>query len=326
MGWSNQFLPEVRIEDNADSKVSKLISSQDKESVNICAGFRSNGFVSHAQDRLASLEIPYWIILETIEDRGLRGWLKRAIYRRSIAERRAHLNGILAIGYRTRDWLISRGANPCTTFPFAYFPNLRYLEKNEPLPSKGPYQVIFVGRQIATKQFNLLQTALSYVNAEIELTAVGTGPGLGKAMRLSKQFSYRTTFIDNLEMNSVPTAISNADCLVLPSRHDGWGAVVSESLAVGTPVICSDACGSAGVVRRTGEGGVFRSGSVSELTGLIEDQLSKGKVSRSRRESLANWSLRIGGESGAKYLLDILAYVERNKKSRPIAPWDIGEK
>ena len=67
-------------------------------------------------------------------------------------------------------------------------------------------------------------------------------------------------------MNDIPHLMSSADCLILPSRHDGWGAVVSEALMVGTPVICSDACGSAGVVHASGVGGVFRSGDHCALT------------------------------------------------------------
>ena len=39
-----------------------------------------------------------------------------------------------------------------------------------------------------------------------------------------------------------------ADVLVLPSRFDGWGAVVNEALMVGTPVICSDRCGASDVI------------------------------------------------------------------------------
>lgn len=56
-------------------------------------------------------------------------------------------------------------------------------------------------------------------------------------------------------MDAARACMARADVLVLPSWHDGWGAVVSEALMAGTPAIASDACGSAGVVRASGVGG-----------------------------------------------------------------------
>ena len=35
-------------------------------------------------------------------------------------------------------------------------------------------------------------------------------------------------------MSKVYSIIRQSDCLVLPSRFDGWGAVVTESLMIGT--------------------------------------------------------------------------------------------
>ena len=50
-------------------------------------------------------------------------------------------------------------------------------------------------------------------------------------------------------MSKIGNTIYQADNLVLPSSHDGWGAVTTEALMVGTPVICSDTCGSSLIVK-----------------------------------------------------------------------------
>ena len=34
-------------------------------------------------------------------------------------------------------------------------------------------------------------------------------------------------------MSKISEIINQVDCLVLPSYHDGWGAVVSEALLIG---------------------------------------------------------------------------------------------
>ena len=61
----------------------------------------------------------------------------------------------------------------------------------------------------------------------------------------------------NNTITKIPEVICESDCLVLPSRYDGWGAVISEALMVGTPVICSDNCGAANVVTASNVGSVF---------------------------------------------------------------------
>ena len=66
-------------------------------------------------------------------------------------------------------------------------------------------------------------------------------------------------------MSEVYQFINVADCLVLPSKHDGWGTVVSEALISGVPAICSDTCGVAEVVKLSNYGGVFKSGNIEDL-------------------------------------------------------------
>ena len=111
-----------------------------------------------------------------------------------------------------------------------------------------------------------------------------------------------------------------ADCLVLPSRHDGWGAVVSESLMAGTPVICSDHCGAAGVVQASGVGGVFRSGSKNGLQHQLEQCIAAGKPLNGDRARLARWASSLGARQGAHYLLKILEN-EGSGADKPLPPW-----
>jgi len=63
---------------------------------------------------------------------------------------------------------------------------------------------------------------------------------------LSDRISFRGT----LPNDRLRSAIAAADCAVLPSRFDGWGMLVNESLAVGTPIICTTACGSASLLNQ----------------------------------------------------------------------------
>lgn len=119
----------------------------------------------------------------------------------------------------------------------------------------------------------------------------------------------------NLE---VPEIISKCDCLILPSHYDGWGAVISEALMVGTPVICSDKCGASEIVKFSRVGGIFPSNNLNALTNILKKQYKIGKLSRKKRQAIIKWSKCLNSISGAKYL-DLLINNINNKYIIP--PW-----
>ena len=103
---------------------------------------------------------------------------------------------------------------------------------------------------------------------------------------------------------------------MLPSvNKDGWGAVVSEALMQGTPVISSDKCGSSVLIKNSERGAVVRAGSVKQLHDAIIKQINKGKVTITQKQKIIQWSACISGDVAAQYMLDSI----NNKK--PKAPW-----
>ena len=111
---------------------------------------------------------------------------------------------------------------------------------------------------------------------DIELWIVGGGLERENLNSLANLFlPGQVNWIGSLPMSKIPKIIQEADCLVLPSRHDGWGAVVCESLMVGTPVICSDACGSSEVVQASGVGGIFLKNDQRSLAKFLYKQYGK---------------------------------------------------
>ena len=130
----------------------------------------------------------------------------------------------------------------------------------------------------------------------------------------------RVRWLGTLPLTDVPSVLAQVDLLVLPSRHDGWGAVVSEALMLGTPAISSDRCGSAVAVRASGVGGVFPMGNIEVLSQLLETALTRGPVTSSERCVLAEWAKCLGAVQGADYLERILLAHAQNKPL-PHAPW-----
>jgi glycosyltransferase involved in cell wall biosynthesis len=301
--------------------VHQLVAGAPEDSIHICEGIRANGLVGVAQKCLAARGLAQWVIIETVRDVGWRGILKRFEYARLFRKGRSAVTGVLAAGYRTPQWLIQRGVPEEKIFPFAYF-----LEKSEPVKAIvepiGPFRFVFVGQFIPRKRLNCLIAALgTFTDQDFELVVIGSGP-LEEVLRTqaAKILGEKVNWIGKLPSKEVRAYIAASDCLVLPSLFDGWGAVVSEALMCGTPVICSDTCGSAGVVDKSGVGGVVRSGDAGELKTSLEAALHAGPVSKKQRSRTVSWGESLGAEAGARYLLKILAaQPSDNEKIQP--PW-----
>lgn len=100
---------------------------------------------------------------------------------------------------------------------------------------------------------------------------------------------------------------------------DGWGAVVNEALMCGEPVLCSESCGSAALVRNSERSEIFRTGDVSDLARAISSRIANGRLTPRTRERI-RWSRCIEGTAAAAYLVRISEHVE-GQGERPVAPW-----
>jgi len=320
MGWTAPVLKHasLQIATNA-GEITTLVTSAPLNSVHFCQGLRANGLVGIAQKELVRRSLRQWVLIETVDDAGYDGFLKRLVYRLLLWRWRSRLQGILAIGWKTSDWLISLGANPDTTFPFAYFLASTDLKTARNRPYGSPLRFLFVGQLILRKRVDYLIKALVDLQEhQFELVVVGDGPMRQTWQALADVLlPGRVIWVGRMGMANIQNEMNNADCLVLPSRHDGWGAVVSEALMSGTPVVCSSACGSSGVVKASNRGGVFPAGDVRALTIALQKILAAGPLDIEERTALAQWATSLGTQEGACYLQNILADTER-----PVPPWD----
>lgn len=326
-GWHIPDLSPAQLRLTPDSSaVTALVAAAPPNSIHICQGFRGNGLVGLARRELAARGLRQWVIMETVEDRGWRGLLRRLEYRRLIGQWRSRIEGVLATGHATPDWLVARGMPAERVFPFAYYLPDRPGEMAHTYDADMPFRFLFVGQLIELKRVGLLLDALSALkDATFELAIVGSGP-LEAALQAAanEKLSGRVRLLGQRPMSEIPVLMAEADCLVLPSRHDGWGAVVSEALMAGTPAVCSDACGAAGVARASGAGGVFPSGNVAALSALLQKVITRGRQTPDRRFLLAEWARCLGANAGAEYFSQILEYEGGTAVPRP--PWLAVEK
>ena len=322
-GWSRPSLKGVRLQLLESRPAAEaLVATSPPDAIHLCGGLRGNGLIQAAQAAMARSGLRQWVVMETVDDAGWLGALKRLEYGRLFRRWRGRLQGVLAIGHATSDWVAARGVPSSVVVPFAYFLPGNERVMRQPPERSGPFRFLFVGQLIERKRLDLLIDSLrGLASKDFQLAVVGTGP-LEQPLRelAANSLPDRADWVGPLPMDAVANEMARADCLVLPSRHDGWGAVVSEALMVGTPVICSDTCGAAGVVRVSGRGGVFARDDRAGLVSLLDRARASGPPTPAERASLAEWAKCLGADAGADYLLEILDHVD-GQRERPSPPW-----
>jgi glycosyltransferase involved in cell wall biosynthesis len=143
------------------------------------------------------------------------------------------------------------------------------VESRNPKPENShPLAAIAVGRLVEKKGFDTLVRAWPAVLRDVPgatLRIVGDGPCAASLRRLAREVCGRNDVIDfsgALPEEETLRAIASADMLVLPSRRlsdgdrDGIANVILEAMALGVPVVTTDA-GAAGEVIEDGVSGLL---------------------------------------------------------------------
>ena len=109
-------------------------------------------------------------------------------------------------------------------------------------PSDNKCDIIFVGRLIKEKNVDVLLKAVDLVRnnfSGITCHIIGNGPERRKLTELVFKCGLlgKIRFFDFMEYDEVIARIKSSKMLVLPSSRDGFGIVVMEAFACGTPVI-----------------------------------------------------------------------------------------
>lgn len=183
---------------------------------------------------------------------------------------RRHLSGVFCIGHSGR-YGGARFFSACgypreRIVPFVHVVD-RTPVRHDPAP-RDHLEILYVGQLIVRKRVDLLLQAFSELGVpSARLRLIGQGPEADRLAQLAARLGIadRVRFSPGMPNADTVAAMADADALVLPSRFDGWGAVVNEALMVGTPVICSNRCGASDLIESGRNGYVFEAGSAPAL-------------------------------------------------------------
>ena len=276
---------------------------------------------------LALLRSKYAIYSEAPDPGEPRSIFKRLLQRvfgKTLAPRAA---GALSISGLAAQFYKSLNVRDHRIYPFGYFRTALYAEGLSNLRDDNRIEIIFVGQIIRRKGVDILLEALQplfnqYSNLFLVLVGGGELFDSIREQATALGVTGRVVFEGVTSSDKIQARVAAADVLVLPSRWDGWGMVVNEALSVGVPVIVSDRCGAAELIRNGVNGYIFRSEDVADLRNRLSEFLSRQNDWPNFRANAAVTGKSISVEEAAPYLINCVKHMTGNLDERPIPPWE----
>jgi glycosyltransferase involved in cell wall biosynthesis len=230
------------------------------------------------------------------------------------------IKSIFTIGKSSADWYQSLGFTRNQIIPFSYVVqkpvlNSKIITKQADIPL-----FTFVGNLIHRKGVDIAIKAFSQVNLPFKFNIIGDGDERLRLEELvnSLNLSNSIKFLGVQKSNDIYNYLQVSDFLILPSRHDGWGAVINEGLMCGAHIISTNACGAQELISEGFNGRIFDIKSQSSLTKILLDYLQKIDSVRENSNKIQSWSENIGADVIAQYFVNCLT---ATTNSEHVPPW-----
>ncbi len=311
-GWNRPRHQRVTVIDASDPVAfAAQVAHSGADSLHLFSGFFSHPIVWRAFRQLAASRAHLAMISEAPELPRATGWLKRCRGRWLAARWSRRLAFVLAMGDVGRDFFRAVGfpAEAIETFGYALAVP---AEPRWPEPDADDTTVRFIaaGQLIRRKGFDLLFEALaSLPPVGWRLDLYGTGPERpALRRRIDREAMGERIFLHPTVGNEeLQQRIAESDWSVVPSRHDGWGMIVNESLIAGTPTVCTAACGAAVIIDSPAAGLVVPAADAAALADALGHCLSGGRIGTSRRRQVREVAWRQSPERAVEAFLRRMA-------------------
>lgn len=329
MGWSEPALPGIRHVRMQEGGWESLLRRDEGEAdCHVFAGLHAFPGVHAAFRRAVALRCRIGIYSEPLVRQGAAGWLKDLRGRFDSLRYSDAIDFVLCIGEEARRQFVAWGFPPHRLYSWAYVTEDRGTQP-EVIPTDARIRGVFPASLIPRKGADILLRALTLMRYRdsIHVDAFSVDPdGMDDWQKSLKAEADRSRvmsvrpYISNHELLS---RLPEYDLMLLPSRHDGWGAAVNEALMAGIPVVASDRCGSATLLRgRTFLGQVVPPDS-RQLADCLDAIVEKGRPGAEARLRIRDWALHhISGVALARHFLAITDGAKSGHPACVRAPWE----
>ncbi|HEY0272322.1 MAG TPA: glycosyltransferase [Chitinophaga sp.] len=324
MGWSvKEHGKVVTVIQPAAEQVTALLSGEAASAYHIFSGFGHSKQLKAIFKRAVKANLQIGIMAEAYNWLGIKGRIRylRSLWQYVLYNR--HILFILAIGNTGEAQFLQAGYPAKKVLRWGYFIDpATALEAPVATPATDLFSMVYVGSLLEVKGVDILIRAIAPIKHQpFCLHIVGEGPLKPQLERLIARYELeqKVQFHAFMPNEKAQQFIRQQDLFILPSRKDGWGAVVNEALMQGVPVVCSSNCG-ASVLINEDNGAVYAGSDVSALTSCIAKQIAKGKLAEDKRHALRNWAQCITGTAAAAYFSELMLYVSQDAPL-PVEPW-----
>lgn len=305
-----------------DAEIHELLAL-DNDCVHIFTGMRAFPMVTKAFKQAVRRKLFVGLYMEPFDPTGWKGKIRKIVYQLLALRYRHNVSFVLATGKTGLQCYRSSGFSDLQVFEWGYFTEhpAHYKIKDARFDKTI---LLFIGQLISRKSIlPFIQTFKELPNSSsCELHIIGDGVQKNELIAAIDGHS-NIKYLGNVPNKEISKHLQSCDLMVLPSIHDGWGAVVNEALQSGCRVLCSTACGAASLLDGEIRGSTFDWNTPDDLSDKLQYWVNKGKLTSNTRDNIQNWAKQnISGESAANYLEIIVQFCKSKKlTTRPTPPW-----
>lgn len=326
LGWKPVKTDGIRVIQKPDhTEIEKIVKNEGVEAIHVLAGYRSSRHASYTTKLLIKNKCRVGIISESPDPRSPAHALRWLKYTKERFGYGRHFEFILAMGELGVNWFRKCGYPEDKIYEFGYVvepPTHTTPVSLIPQPVSHIPTILYAGQLIQRKGLHIFLNAVSQLNGDFRVQMIGSGEKEVDFKTLSKSLNLdgKVQWLGRLPAPEVRRLMQTADLFVLPSYHDGWGAVVNEALMAGTPVIASKECGASSLLQKPFLGATYPSKQVNALSQLLQERIQKGKLPVEERMKIKNWAECITPGTMASYFMSCMESTYTETK-RPTPPW-----
>lgn len=304
MGWDNKRLIDntgIKLLYRPNENTIKKLLNENENSYCFFSGIRADADVFSWFKASLKYKVKRYIITEPPFTYNKPLWMHYIRFFLQDYKYVKYIDGIFGIGedavkyYRniSKRWKV---------FPFQYV--TEHNKRTKEVPT-GNLKLLFVGSLCRRKNVRIVIEALKGIK-DIEFTVLGNGEERLELEKLANKNKVSVTFLGSKNMTEVPSIMQEHDVLILPSLHDGWGAVVNEAMDLGLYVIVSDRCGARMMIEKRKTGDIFKSNDVRDLMDSILYCLKlKNNIRGNIKENISLFE-NFRSKSVSQYLIDCI--------------------
>jgi len=165
---------------------------------------------------------------------------------------------------------------PVKIVPYGFPPVAGHKNYDVKLSYNRPLKLLFVGGLSQRKGIADLFAAVSIFGNRVDLTVVGQKPV--EDCRVLNDELNKHTWIPSLPHNGILALMRSADVLIFPSLFEGFGLVITEAMAQGTPVVTTERTAGPELINDGENGWLINAGATEALCSAIENILVKPAV------------------------------------------------